>query len=305
MKNVYWPLKLAHKQLAHISNNWQHRWDAITQLLLFWMLHIERIAKVSHTKHYAKKRAIQKTNNHKIVAKVVVVDVELVANVVYILVCCTLLRLSYISTGCTASVECPCSVSFLCAWIRSHRFHVNGNVYDWTDERSLVRPFDEFPCNAYARNCDRWLESNGAFYVNVQRLGLWIFYSRCHCHSHLLSISAIHFLCFTLLLLHCHSTHRLPSIANSKFYMTHSLFYCLNGTFFVLPTERPANWIKTKLDVSVHVGMCALIHALWFDEKRRQQMRKTERNFGMKGIWKIPIGVIDEVILSLYHRTYK
>lgn len=90
MKNVYWPLKLAHKQLAHISNNWQHRWDAITQLLLFWMLHIERIAKVSHTKRYAKKRAIQKTNNHKIVAKVVVVDVELVANVVLYTCVCTL-----------------------------------------------------------------------------------------------------------------------------------------------------------------------------------------------------------------------
>lgn len=177
----------------------------------------------------------------------------------YILVCvrCTLWVVMSIVLY-TVSIECPCSVSFMCAWIRSHRFHVNRNVYDWTDERSLVRPFDEFPCNAYIRNSDRWLESNGAFYVNVQRLGLWTFYSRCHCHSHLLSISVIHFLCFTLLLLHCHSTHRLPSIANSKFYMTHSLFYCLNGTFFVLPTERPANWIKTKLDECVCMRVCAL-----------------------------------------------
>lgn len=203
----------------------------------------------------------------------------------------------------------------VCVWIRSHRFHVNRDVYDWTDERSLVRPFDESPCNAFIRNCDRWLENNGAFYVNVKRLGLWIFYSRRHCHSHLLSIFVIHFLCFTLLLFHCRPIPHSPSIAifllDSPAILLFQWNHAALAYFFVSPTDRPparpparpANWIKTKLDECV--SMCALIHiciVIWW---KASTNAKNWKKFGMKGIRKIPIGVIDEVILSLHHRTYK
>lgn len=97
----------------------------------------------------------------------------------------------------TILFECP--VIYVCRFTFID-FMSNRYVYDWASERSLVsnrlmnfRATQNWQHIHVLRMIDDWY--NGAFYVHVKRLGLWIFCTSCHRISMFTLRFGIHFFC--------------------------------------------------------------------------------------------------------------
>lgn len=133
---------------------------------------------------------------------------------------------------------------------------------------------------------DDWY--NSAFYVNVKRLGLWIFCSRCHYISFgSLFCFVIHFLCFTLSLSHSQfitaaaATHQHALLFQQKLHRTYVIpFFSLSFANRSTDKVEWCTYIYIYECVRTCVCVLMLCIVIWWkafvSRKRNQVQTKTE-----------------------------